>query len=235
MSAGARQTSSDLSDLHVAIGLKADLLYRLGTRKTSRWPTEVQRFVAALERSRLSDGTALVVLLIELREEIRLRLRIGSARARGFQPTALTASALGASPGLPKRDILLRFRDDILAMLSSAAPVPHRRLSSIVKRTKQTIDEAYADPLTLQRLAAAAGCSTRLLATVFRRELAMSVREYLTRARLRRARELIRDGEKIEAVSLLVGYRSKKNFYHHFKAHVGVTPLAYRAALRSIS
>jgi AraC-like DNA-binding protein len=42
---------------------------------------------------------------------------------------------------------------------------------------------------------------------------------------------LIRNGEKIEAVSLLVGYRSKKNFYHHFRRHVGLTPLAYKAAL----
>jgi len=77
----------------------------------------------------------------------------------------------------------------------------------------------------------AAGSSTRQLATVFREELAMTAHDYLTRVRLRRALELIRRGEKIEAVSLLVGYRSKKNFYHHFKRHIGVTPLAYKAAL----
>ena len=41
---------------------------------------------------------------------------------------------------------------------------------------------------------------------------------------------LIRAGEKIEAISLLVGYRSKKNFYRHFKEQLGVTPTAYRSA-----
>jgi len=41
---------------------------------------------------------------------------------------------------------------------------------------------------------------------------------------------LIRQGEKIEAVSLLVGYRSKKNFYQHFKQQIGVTPIVYKKA-----
>jgi AraC-like DNA-binding protein len=234
MAGGERDTAGNLSGLRVAIALKADLLHRLGTHDPSRWPADVQRFVATLERSRLSDGTALVVLLIEVREELCLLMGVGSAGARRRQLTARRASTLDAWTDLPKRDILRRFSDEILDMLSAATPIPHRRLSPIVKRTKQTIDDAYADRLTLQRLAAAAGCSRRQLAAIFRRELAMTVREYLTRARLRRALELIRDGEKIEAVSLMVGYHSKKNFYRQFKARVGVTPSAYRAALLSI-
>jgi AraC-like DNA-binding protein len=234
MAGRERDTADNLSGLRVAIALKADLLHRLGTHDAARWPADVQRFVAALERSRLSDGTALVVLLTEVREELRLLLGVGSPGARRRQLTAPTPSPLDAWTDLPKRDILRRFSDEILDMLSSATPTPHRRLSPIVKRTKQTIDDAYAEPLTLQRLAASVGCSRRQLAALFRRELAMTVREYLTRARLRRALELILDGQKIEAVSLMVGYHSKKNFYRQFKARVGVTPSAYRAALVSI-
>jgi transcriptional regulator GlxA family with amidase domain len=33
---------------------------------------------------------------------------------------------------------------------------------------------------------------------------------------------------KVEAVSLLVGYRSKKNFYRQFKRRFGTTPFAHR-------
>jgi AraC-like DNA-binding protein len=43
---------------------------------------------------------------------------------------------------------------------------------------------------------------------------------------------LIRQGQKIEAVSLMVGYRSRKNFYRHFKAAVGMTPLTYKLTCR---
>ena len=49
------------------------------------------------------------------------------------------------------------------------------------------------------------------------------------------AAALIRQREKIEAVSLLVGYRGKKNFYQHFKQQLGVTPGVYKAALMGLA
>jgi AraC-like DNA-binding protein len=174
-----------------------------------------------------------VVLLTELREELRLLLGIGALRGT-LDESAATVYALDVWTGLERSEILARFKREILAVLVPAA-VSDARLSPIVKRAAHIIDERYDDPLTLDRLAMAAGCSKRQLSSVFRQELEMTVHDYLTRARMRRAVELILHGEKIEAVSLLVGYRSKKNFYHHFKAHIGVTPLAYRTALFRIT
>jgi len=223
------RSSSDLSGLHAAIRLKADLLHRLGTRDPSQWTKYVLRFVAGLERSRLTDRTAIVVLLTELREQLRLLLGIRASRGQPGE-SAPAVSVLEAWTDLPRREILVRFKGEILAALLPAAS-SQARLPPIVERTKRIIDERYAHPLTLEHLAEAVGCSKRQLASVFRQSLAMTMHEYLTRVRLREALELVRDGEKIEAVSLLVGYRSKKNFYRHFKTHVGVTPLAYRAAL----
>lgn len=209
------------------IRLKADLLHKLGTTDSSRWAEHVVRFVSALARSDLRDRTALVVLLAELREEIRLMLGVGEP---GRDPEVTGRVALKAWTRLPPARILAQFKDQIMRVLSPAAP-PRASLSPIVQRTKTIIDERYADPLTLQDLAAAVGRSKRHLGTRFRQELGMTTHDYLTRVRLRRAVELIRQGDKIEAVSLLVGYRSKTNFYHHFKTHIGLTPLAYRAAL----
>jgi AraC-like DNA-binding protein len=45
---------------------------------------------------------------------------------------------------------------------------------------------------------------------------------------MQRAAELLRRGERVEAVALLVGYKSKTNFYRQFKRHFGVTPAALR-------
>ena len=233
MTVRAHDAPSDPSGLYVAIRLKADLLHGLDTHHPSRWTKHVLRFVAALERSRLTDRTALVVLLTELREELRLLLGIGALRGK-LDESAPTAYALEAWTELPRSEILARFKHEILAVLVPAA-ASHARLSPIVNCATHIIDERYNDPLTLERLAMAAGCSKRQLASVFRQELEMTVHDYLTRVRLRRALELILHGEKIEAVSLLVGYRSKKNFYHHFKTHIGVTPLAYRTALFRIT
>jgi AraC-like DNA-binding protein len=225
--------SSGLSGLDVAIGLKADLLHRLGTSDPSRWTKHVLRFVTALDRSPLRDSTALVVLLAELREQLRLLLSIEASRGE-LAGSAPTVSVREAWIALPRRQILARFKEDILGVLLPAA-LPRASFSPIVQRAKRIIDERYADPLTLERLAAAVGCSKRQLASVFRQQLAMTIHGYLTLVRLRRAVAFIREGEKIDAVSLLVGYQSKKNFYRHFKTHIGVTPRAYRALLFGLS
>jgi AraC-like DNA-binding protein len=229
MTVSARRRSHDLSGLDVAIRLKADLLHRLSTNDPSRWTKHLLRFVAALERSHLRDRTAVVVLLSELREQLRLLLGIGEWRTDPNQsPTPPFAHE--AWTCLPRREILARFKEEILGVLLPAAS-PDVRVSPLVQRAKRIIDEHYAEPLTLERLAEAVGRSKRQFASVFRQELAMTAHEYLTRVRLHQAIALIREGEKIEAVSLLVGYRSKKNFYRHFRTHIGVTPLVYRAAL----
>jgi AraC-like DNA-binding protein len=50
---------------------------------------------------------------------------------------------------------------------------------------------------------------------------------------MQRAASLLRDGVKAEAVALLVGYRSRPNFYRQFKKHFGSTPAAYRERFQS--
>ena len=73
------------------------------------------------------------------------------------------------------------------------------------------------------------------LATLFREQTGQSVHSVVTQMRLHHAAALIRAGEKIEVVSLLVGYRSKKNFYRHFKEQYRVTPLGYRTAVLGLT
>jgi YesN/AraC family two-component response regulator len=95
---------------------------------------------------------------------------------------------------------------------------------------KSLIERDYAQPLTLGTLAAAVGRERAYVARMFRRRTGDTLHGYLTAVRVARAREHILHGHKIEAVMLLVGYRSKKNFYRQFRAATGVTPGAYRDA-----
>src|SRR5437667_4405463 len=99
---------------------------------------------------------------------------------------------------------------------------------SPIARLKALIDCEYARPLTLKTLAAAVGKERTYTATLFRRLTGETLHGYLTAVRVRRAGDLIRQGHKIEAVMLLVGYRSKKSFYRQFRARTGLTPGAYR-------
>jgi PAS domain S-box-containing protein len=97
-----------------------------------------------------------------------------------------------------------------------------------VQRMLEEIERDYAQPITLRTISATIGRQPAYLGRVFQREVGSSVRDYLTRVRLEHAAELVRDGVKIEAVALSVGYRSKKNFYQRFKGCYGTTPVRYR-------
>jgi AraC-like DNA-binding protein/anti-sigma regulatory factor (Ser/Thr protein kinase) len=102
-----------------------------------------------------------------------------------------------------------------------------------VRRMLERIEQSYSEPITLRSLASELHRQSAYLGGMFRRVVGMSVHQWLTTVRLDRASVLIRDGVKVEAVSLLVGYRSKKNFYRQFKRRFGTTPFEHRNAART--
>ena len=101
--------------------------------------------------------------------------------------------------------------------------------NDLVQQMLSQIESGYAGGITLRTLSATIGRPPAYLGQLFHQEIGASPRDYLTRVRLEHAVELIRNGVKIEAVALIVGYRSKKNFYRRFKRHFGTTPVLYRA------
>jgi transcriptional regulator GlxA family with amidase domain len=115
------------------------------------------------------------------------------------------------------------------ARVSEIALTDHTRhsLSPSVQQMLREIEQRYFEPLTLDVLAARLTKDPRHLGRRFRLELGVSVHDYLVQVRLDHAAMAIRRGVKIEAVSLLVGYRSKKNFFAAFKRRFGMTPGVY--------
>lgn len=219
----------DLSGLDAAVRLKAELMRHLATTSPAEWPGHVSQFLAAIDRSALRDTTALLVLLATVRAELQLLIGLGGPLTR-HRSGESDAFGVEAWSGSSKQEILTRFRQVVAIDLMKASR-SSLSVSSIVARAMSFIEEHYAEPVTADRVAETVGRSRTHVGTVFRRETGLAIHEYLIRVRLRHAIALIRDGNKIEAVSLLVGYRSKKNFYHHFKSRFGLTPVRYRAAL----
>ncbi len=212
--------------LTAAIRLKTNLLHKLATRPSADWPDDIDRFIAAVESCDLEDTTALVVLLADLKEAIQVFTGLQAAGDHVSEP----GPAPPVSEASSKEEILAQFQLEVAEWLR--APARHRVIvSPVVERLTHYIDENYAERITLDVLAAAVGRSRRYVATVFRQQTGQTVHRYLTQVRVHHAAALIRQREKIEAVSLLVGYRGKKNFYQHFKQQIGVTPGVYKTAL----
>jgi len=119
-----------------------------------------------------------------------------------------------------------------LAAAAAGRGAPPSVAQEHVRRMLERIEQSYSEPITLRSLAAELHRQSAYLGGMFRRAVGMSVHQWLTTVRLDRASALIRDGVKVEAVSLLVGYRSKKNFYRQFKRRFGTTPFEHRNAGR---
>ncbi len=100
-------------------------------------------------------------------------------------------------------------------------------MTTHVRRILDVIEQSYSEHITLQTLGTILDRQSAYLGHLFRKEVGMTVRQWVTQVRLERASTLIREGVKIEAVALIVGYRSKKNFYRQFRRKYDTTPFEY--------
>jgi two-component system response regulator YesN len=116
-----------------------------------------------------------------------------------------------------------------LAIPTASSHLPTEKLivTTHVRRILDVIEQSYAERITLNSLGKIMGRQSAYLGHLFRKEVGMTVRQRVTQVRLEHAATLIQEGVKIEAVSLIVGYRSKKNFYRQFRRKYATTPLEY--------
>lgn len=99
-------------------------------------------------------------------------------------------------------------------------------------RAKDFVDAHYAEPITVDDLAAAAGLSRAHFSRMFTRTFGESPRSYLQTRRLERAAALLRYTDRSVAdIAVLVGLRSVGSFTTSFARVYGRPPAAYRAGL----
>ncbi|HEY8548215.1 MAG TPA: helix-turn-helix transcriptional regulator [Acidimicrobiales bacterium] len=91
-------------------------------------------------------------------------------------------------------------------------------------------DRYYAEPLDLDRLAAAAHVSKYHFVRCFAETYGETPMRYLTRRRIERAQDLLRSTNlTITEVCTMVGFASLGSFSSRFRELVGEPPSAYRA------
>ncbi|MGX2993275.1 helix-turn-helix domain-containing protein [Streptomyces sp. JNUCC 64] len=106
---------------------------------------------------------------------------------------------------------------------------PSSGLLPFLRRARDLIDRAYAEPLDLATLAAEAGCSRFHFLRSFQAAYGETPGRYLTQRRIERARDLLRATNlTVAEICHLVGYSSVGSFSSRFSDVVGVSPTAYR-------
>ncbi len=103
------------------------------------------------------------------------------------------------------------------------ALMPHLR------RAKDLMDRSYANPIDLDVLGRAAGCSRFHFARSFRATYGETPGRYLTRRRIERAKDLLRATNlTVTEICFMVGFSSLGSFSARFTDLVGVSPSVYR-------
>lgn len=104
------------------------------------------------------------------------------------------------------------------------------RYGVVIRKAKAFIDEQYSNPdLTLRDVAGHVALSNNHFCTVFSQETGVTFTEYLTSARMGKARQLLRDKQmRTSDVAFAVGYNDPHYFSYLFKKNEGVSPRDYR-------
>ncbi|AUT73236.1 AraC family transcriptional regulator [Paraburkholderia hospita] len=102
------------------------------------------------------------------------------------------------------------------------------------RRLREYIDQNLTQPLTLGELAAVANLSEFHLARMFRASFGLPPHAWIAQQRLERARTLLRTTAlPLVDIATQCGYANASHFSHRFRQGVGVSPAAWRQALRA--
>lgn len=114
-----------------------------------------------------------------------------------------------------------------LARLGTTADreVGHERPA--VRRARAYLLEHLAEQVRLDELADHVGLDKYHLIRAFRADVGAPPYEFLTHARIHRARELLRQGVAAAEVATAVGYYDQSQLHRHFVRLVGITPGRY--------
>jgi AraC family transcriptional regulator len=169
------------------------------------------------------------------------RLRVGADAVRAvnaaeqYRHRALHAAlARGHGDRLAVEESASMLCQDILRHDRLPVAPPSAAALRLARRAQEALLADPADDAGLAALAARLDCSPFHLARVFRRALGMNLTDYRTRLRLSLALDRLAQGEgDLAALACELGFSHHSHFGAAFRRHVGLTPAAARARLRS--
>jgi DNA-binding response OmpR family regulator len=136
---------------------------------------------------------------------------------------------------LARIQVHLRYRQAEVPQPSVQAEVPFIPLADTqVRAALHFIDANLQDPLSVEDVAKSVGITEKRLRGMFKDKLGLTVAGFIAEQRMNLGRRLLREtGMPVQDVALEVGFRNPGNFATAFRERTGLTPNAYRQALKS--
>ena len=124
------------------------------------------------------------------------------------------------------------FLDKTEAVCTGMATSGSRESESVVAKAKAYIDQNYQKDISLDDVSRMVDISPYYFSKLFKQEQGENFIEYLTRTRMQKARQLLKNpGLSIKEICSMCGYSDSNYFSRVFKKYEGVTPSEYRERL----
>ena len=113
-------------------------------------------------------------------------------------------------------------------MQAYSGGLPIRQL----RKVQDYVAEHFAEEISIERLAELVELSSSHFSHVFKETTGMTPLQFVTRERITRAQQMIRETSRsLIEIGLEIGYTSPSHFAHVFRRVVGVTPTKFRNSL----
>ena len=101
-----------------------------------------------------------------------------------------------------------------------------------IQKATDYLSEHIGEPVSLSHIAAHLCLTREYTASVFKKELGMTVSAFVNEKKLLLASDLLRAGEKnLPKLACMLGYENYGYFSRIFKRHFGVSPLQYKKSV----
>ncbi len=122
----------------------------------------------------------------------------------------------------------------LLALLCESRDLAGQGRVRIVEQARRELMEKSGNPPALEDMARDLGLSYSTLRRLFRSHTGVSLKQYQTEVRIRRACELLRNSDKpVKAIAGYLGYSSPFHFSAQFRRATGLSPSEWREKNRS--
>ena len=120
----------------------------------------------------------------------------------------------------------------LFEVLNAIKTTPKTQETDEIAAAMQHLENNYFRPIDVHTLATQFGFSRAYFSTLFVKRTGETPYDYLTKIRIERAKEYLRQGRhSVEEIAYSVGFTSLQRFSEAFKKRVGLSPLQYRKSI----